>query len=164
MFEKECSLFKIADSNIQRFDIEYKLPDNVKGVLCLWNDRKYYEKDALVADPEYGSVLSHLLGKLSCWTPALNLACRARFTRDWDILFHFLVGPCALEYTRMKTRDHYWTDPPADELVQRHRISSGASGGGATSPANRGRPGLHVSFLIIIFLPSPHDFSFPRPY
>lgn len=42
----------------------------------------------------------------------------------------------------MKTQDHYWTDPPADELVQRHRISSGASGG-ATSPANR-RPGLHV--------------------
>ena len=26
-------------------------------------NRKYYEKDALVADPEYGSVLSHLLGK-----------------------------------------------------------------------------------------------------
>ena len=25
--------------------------------------RKYYEKDALVADPEYGSVLSHLLGE-----------------------------------------------------------------------------------------------------
>ena len=45
----------------------------------------------------------------------------------------------------MKTRDHYWTDPPADELVQRHRISSGASTG-ATSPANR-RPGLHVNFF-----------------
>lgn len=45
----------------------------------------------------------------------------------------------------MKTQDHYWTDPPADELVQRHRISSGASTGGvATSPANR-RPGLQVS-------------------
>lgn len=42
----------------------------------------------------------------------------------------------------MKTRDHFWTDPPADELVQRHRISG--SSAGATSPANR-RPGLHVS-------------------
>lgn len=27
--------------------------------------RKYYEKDALMADPEYGSVLSHLLGELA---------------------------------------------------------------------------------------------------
>lgn len=33
-----------------------------------------------------------------------------------------LVGPCALEYTKLKTADHYWTDPSADELVQRHRI------------------------------------------
>uniref|UniRef100_A0A3Q2FGP7 Small G protein signaling modulator 1-like n=1 Tax=Cyprinodon variegatus TaxID=28743 RepID=A0A3Q2FGP7_CYPVA len=35
------------------------------------------------------------------------------------------VGPCALEYTKMKTADHFWTDPSADELVQRHRIHSG---------------------------------------
>jgi len=34
------------------------------------------------------------------------------------------VGPCALEYTKMKTADHFWTDPSADELVQRHRIHS----------------------------------------
>lgn len=34
------------------------------------------------------------------------------------------VGPCALEYTKMKTSDHFWTDPSADELVQRHRIHS----------------------------------------
>jgi len=25
----------------------------------------------------------------------------------------------------MKTADHFWTDPSADELVQRHRIHSG---------------------------------------
>ena len=64
-----------------------------------------------------------------------------------NLIFGHLVGPCALEYTRMKTQDHYWADPPADELVQRHRISSGAygsAGSGATSPANR-RPGLQVS-------------------
>lgn len=36
-----------------------------------------------------------------------------------------IVGPCALEYTKMKTADHFWTDPSADELVQRHRIHSG---------------------------------------
>lgn len=37
----------------------------------------------------------------------------------------FLVGPCALDYSRTKSNDQFWTDPPADELVQRHRISSG---------------------------------------
>lgn len=52
------------------------------------NANKYYDKDALVADPDYGSILSSLL-----------------------------VGPCALDYSRTKTPDHYWTDPPADELV-----------------------------------------------
>ncbi|XP_065363899.1 small G protein signaling modulator 2 [Calliphora vicina] len=60
------------------------------------NANNYYDRDALVADPDYGSILSSLL-----------------------------VGPCALEFTRAKTVDHYWSDPPADELVQRHRISSG---------------------------------------
>ncbi|XP_032778431.1 small G protein signaling modulator 2 isoform X2 [Daphnia magna] len=78
---------------------------------------KYYEKDALVADPEYGSLLGHLL-----------------------------AGPCALEFTKMKVKDHYWTDPPADELVQRHRISSCVSAG-ATSPANR-RPGLNYRKIL----------------
>ncbi|XP_066982127.1 small G protein signaling modulator 1-like isoform X2 [Macrobrachium rosenbergii] len=77
------------------------------------NSNKYYEKDSLVADPDYGTILSSLL-----------------------------VGPCALDYSRMKTVDHLWTDPPADELVQRHRISSGHFSGPATPPAHR-RPGLH---------------------
>lgn len=62
------------------------------------NANKYYDKDSLVADPDYGSILSSLL-----------------------------VGPCALEYSRTKTPDHFWTDPPADVLVQRYRISSGHS-------------------------------------
>ncbi|XP_056630776.1 small G protein signaling modulator 1-like [Diorhabda sublineata] len=62
------------------------------------NAQKYYDKDALVADPEYGTILSSLM-----------------------------MGPCALDYSRMKNHDHYWTDPPADELVQRHRISSAHS-------------------------------------
>ncbi len=34
------------------------------------------------------------------------------------------MGPCALEFTRVKTSDHLWTDPHADELVQRHRMHS----------------------------------------
>ncbi|EDW29992.1 GL15794 [Drosophila persimilis] len=60
------------------------------------NASNYYDREALVADADYGSILSSLL-----------------------------VGPCALEFTRAKTADHYWSDPHADELVQRHRISSG---------------------------------------
>lgn len=36
---------------------------NSRKMHVIYFDRKYYEKDALVADPEYGSVLSHLLGK-----------------------------------------------------------------------------------------------------
>ncbi|XP_067136366.1 small G protein signaling modulator 1-like isoform X2 [Centruroides vittatus] len=78
------------------------------------NSSKYYEKDALVADPVSGQILASLL-----------------------------VGPCALDYSKMKTQDHYWTDPPADELVQRHRLSSGIPllHSPATPPSSR-RPGL----------------------
>ncbi|XP_058057357.1 small G protein signaling modulator 2-like [Anopheles bellator] len=73
------------------------------------NATRYYERDSLVADSDYGSILSSLL-----------------------------VGPCALDYSRAKTADHFWTDPPADELVQRHRISSS----NPTPPAYR-RPMLN---------------------
>ena len=52
------------------------------------NASNYYDKDSLVADPDCGSILSSLL-----------------------------VGPCALDFTRAKTADHFWTDPHADELV-----------------------------------------------
>ncbi|XP_060763875.1 small G protein signaling modulator 1 isoform X3 [Neoarius graeffei] len=59
------------------------------------NSSKYYEKEAVLMDPVDGPILASLL-----------------------------VGPCALEYTKMKTADHFWTDPSADELVQRHKIHS----------------------------------------
>ncbi|CAL1569398.1 unnamed protein product [Knipowitschia caucasica] len=62
------------------------------------NCSTYYEKEAMLMDPVDGPILASLL-----------------------------VGPCALEYTKVKTSDHYWTDPSADELVQRHRIHSGHS-------------------------------------
>lgn len=52
------------------------------------NASSFYDRDSLVADPDYGSILSSLL-----------------------------VGPCALDFTRAKTADCYWTDPHADELV-----------------------------------------------
>ncbi|XP_029916926.1 small G protein signaling modulator 1 [Myripristis murdjan] len=60
------------------------------------NSSKFYEKEAVLMDPVDGPILASLL-----------------------------VGPCALEYTKMKTADHFWTDPSADELVQRHRIHGG---------------------------------------
>ncbi|XP_046738332.1 small G protein signaling modulator 1-like isoform X1 [Diprion similis] len=78
------------------------------------NSSRYYEKDSLVADPDCGSILSSLL-----------------------------VGPCALDYSKTKTQDHFWTDPPADELVQRHRISSGTTSCQPTPPLNFGRS-LHT--------------------
>ena len=59
----------------------------------------------------------------------------------------FPVGPCALEYTKLKTADHYWTDPSADELVQRHRIRGPPNR--QDSPAKR--PALGVG----ITLPTP---------
>jgi|LakMenEpi03Aug12_release.lakeMendotaPanAssembly.Ray.scaffolds.fasta_scaffold697279_2 hypothetical protein len=70
---------------------------------------------------------------------------------DWYVLkqfFSFIAGPCALEFTKLKTKDHYWEDTPADELVQRHRISSYISSG-PMSAVNR-RLGLHVSCTFII--------------
>ncbi|XP_037089913.1 small G protein signaling modulator 1-like [Pollicipes pollicipes] len=79
------------------------------------NSNQYYERDALIADPDFGTILGSLL-----------------------------VGPCALEYTRMKTLDHFWSDPPADELVQRARISTAPYSTPSTPPSSR-RPGLHFS-------------------
>ncbi|KAF9805825.1 hypothetical protein SFRURICE_009457 [Spodoptera frugiperda] len=73
------------------------------------NANRYYERDALVADPDYGSILSSLL-----------------------------VGPCALEYSKAKAPACFWTDPPADELVQRHRMSAGT-----TTPPSVRRPILN---------------------
>lgn len=77
------------------------------------NNYKYYEKDALVSDPVSGQILASLL-----------------------------VGPCALDYSKMKTQDHYWTDPSADELVQRHRLSGTVVNGPPTPPSGKKPLGL----------------------
>lgn len=88
------------------------------------NAQSYYDREALVADPDYGSILSSLL-----------------------------VGPCALEFTRAKTANHYWSDPRADELVS-HSHSHTLSLSlcichchllGATSPHQLGQP--HTAHL-----------------
>jgi len=54
---------------------------------------KFYEKSSIMADQTCGKIISHLL-----------------------------VGVCALDFTKMKTHDHYWSDPPAGELLLRHKL------------------------------------------
>ncbi|XP_072249285.1 small G protein signaling modulator 2 isoform X3 [Leuresthes tenuis] len=76
------------------------------------NSSKYYEREALMHDPVFGPILAALL-----------------------------VGPCALEYTKLKTSDHFWTDPSANELVQRHRIH-GAHRGQDVSAGRRPALGI----------------------
>uniref|UniRef100_A0A672LE62 Small G protein signaling modulator 2 n=1 Tax=Sinocyclocheilus grahami TaxID=75366 RepID=A0A672LE62_SINGR len=76
------------------------------------NASKYYEKEALMHDSVFGPILAALL-----------------------------VGPCALEYTKLKTSDNFWTDPSANELVQRHRIH-GAHRGQEVSPGRRPALGI----------------------
>lgn len=56
---------------------------------------RYYTKESLVGDQDYGPILSSLL-----------------------------VGPCALEFTKVRSDRQLWHDIPANELVQRHKISS----------------------------------------
>ena len=70
------------------------------------------------------------------------------FAPDYYSCFGFLVGPCALDYTRVKTADNYWTDPPAEELLQRHRIQ-GTTIARTDSPK---RPGLQVDKISAIIL------------
>jgi hypothetical protein len=43
---------------------------------------------------------------------------------DSAIFSSLLIGPCALEYTRIKMNDTFLNDPNADELIQRHRMHS----------------------------------------
>ncbi|KAI1233056.1 hypothetical protein IHE44_0006249, partial [Lamprotornis superbus] len=82
------------------------------------NSSKYYEKEALLMDPVDGPILASLLD------PGGDHGCGIKDGSFMFGVFLSTVGPCALEYTKMKTADHFWTDPSADELVQRHRIHS----------------------------------------
>jgi len=59
------------------------------------SERFYEPERSIVGDPDLGPIFASLV-----------------------------VGPCALEFSRVQQSDSYWSDPPADELVQRHRISS----------------------------------------
>ncbi|KAL4646661.1 small G protein signaling modulator 1 isoform X2, partial [Arapaima gigas] len=89
----------LSPQAIKHLWIRTALMEKVLDKIVLYlveNSSKFYEKEAVLMDPVDGPILASLL-----------------------------VGPCALEYTKMKTADHFWTDPSADELVQRHRIHSG---------------------------------------
>lgn len=68
------------------------------------NSGIYYEKEALVADIVGGQILVDLL-----------------------------IGPCTLDYSKMKNQDHIFIDPHADELVQRHNLISSPSSHGSPS-------------------------------
>ncbi|XP_068095173.1 small G protein signaling modulator 1 isoform X1 [Hyperolius riggenbachi] len=95
---KTQRLPNLSPQAIKHLWIRTALIEKVLDKIVLYlveNCSKYYEKEALLMDPVEGPILASLL-----------------------------VGPCALEYTKMKTADHFWTDPSADELVQRHRIHS----------------------------------------
>ena len=73
------------------------------------------------------SLFGRSLGYPSCWRGVILLVGGGREDspgRRAPSPVCSAVGPCALEYTKMKTSDHFWTDPSADELVQRHRIHS----------------------------------------
>lgn len=55
-----------------------------------------------------------------------------------------------MEYTKLKTADHYWTDPSADELVQRHRIRGPPNR--QDSPAKRPALGVGIPSLPLVLL------------
>ncbi|XP_062869749.1 small G protein signaling modulator 1 [Trichomycterus rosablanca] len=96
---KQPQSANLSPQAIKHLWIRTALTEKVLDKIVLYlveNSSKFYERDALLRDPVDGPILASLL-----------------------------VGPCALEYTKAKTANHFWTDPSADELVQRHRIHSG---------------------------------------
>uniref|UniRef100_A0A3Q1FXG4 Small G protein signaling modulator 1-like n=1 Tax=Acanthochromis polyacanthus TaxID=80966 RepID=A0A3Q1FXG4_9TELE len=93
------TLANVPPQALKHLWIRTALMEKVLDKIVLYlveNSSAFYEKEAMLMDPVDGPILASLL-----------------------------VGPCALEYTKVKTADHFWTDPSADELVQRHRIHSG---------------------------------------
>ncbi|XP_031414496.1 small G protein signaling modulator 1 isoform X2 [Clupea harengus] len=97
--QKLSKLPNLSPQAIKYLWIRTALTEKVLDKIVLYlveNSSKFYEREALLRDPTEGPILASLL-----------------------------VGPCALEYTKAKTANHFWTDPSADELVQRHRIHSG---------------------------------------
>ncbi|XP_028274123.1 small G protein signaling modulator 1 isoform X2 [Parambassis ranga] len=96
---RQAKLANLPPQALKHLWIRTALMEKLLDKIVLYlveNSSAFYEKEAMLLDPVDGPILASLL-----------------------------VGPCALEYTKVKTADHFWTDPSADELVQRHRIHSG---------------------------------------
>ncbi|KAL3041733.1 hypothetical protein OYC64_019835 [Pagothenia borchgrevinki] len=96
---RQSKLANISPQALKHLWIRTALIEKLLDKIVMYlveNSSAYYEKEAMLLNPVDGPILASLL-----------------------------VGPCALEYTKVKTADHFWTDPSADELVQRHRIHSG---------------------------------------
>ncbi|KAL6096906.1 sgsm1 [Pungitius sinensis] len=96
---RQSKLANLSPQALKHLWIRTALMEKLLDKIVLYlveNSGAFYEKEAMLMDPVDGPILASLL-----------------------------VGPCALEYTKVKTADHFWTDPSADELVQRHRIHSG---------------------------------------
>ncbi|KAM9841670.1 small G protein signaling modulator 1 [Aulostomus maculatus] len=96
---RQSKLMNLPPQALKHLWIRTALMEKLLDKIVLYlveNSSTFYEKEAMLMDPVDGPILASLL-----------------------------VGPCALEYTKVKTADHFWTDPSADELVQRHRIHSG---------------------------------------
>jgi hypothetical protein len=63
--------------------------------LIIEHSNKFYMPFALIADPFDG-----------------NLFCS------------LLIGPCTLDVTRIKSLNDFWSDPNADELIDRYKLSN----------------------------------------
>ncbi|CAH8856582.1 unnamed protein product [Trichobilharzia szidati] len=87
------------DTLFQNFWIRVALLEKVLDKIVYFltiNSSQYYEQYSLMADPCDGQLISDLLR-----------------------------GPCTIDYSRTRTTDHLFTDPPVSELIQRHGIYGG---------------------------------------
>lgn len=42
---------------------------------------------------------------------------------DGNLFCSLLIGPCTLDFTRIKSVNDFWSDPNADELINRYNIA-----------------------------------------
>jgi len=119
--------FNISGHHGKHLWIRLALLELVLGKIigsCLHHHEEFYENDAFLADQVYAPSLVWLLD-----------------------------GPCSLDYSKMKTPEAAWTDPPADELVMRHRIYGGTS---TSSTSQLNKPQLFFSRNSDTVLSAPH--------
>ncbi|TGZ59856.1 hypothetical protein CRM22_008848 [Opisthorchis felineus] len=85
-----------TDPKMKNFWIRVALLEKVLDKIIFYlatNAERFYEQYAVLSDPCDGRLLADLLR-----------------------------GPCAIDYSRTRTTDHLFTDPPVSELIQRHGI------------------------------------------